>query len=319
MTLTVRPYAFSDASAWDTLVAEAQNATFLHSRRFLSYHGERFRDHSLLLEEDGVLVGLFPAAEHPSTREIVISHPGITYGGVLHRGALRGTQMIVAFQEIAEYYALHGYRSLRYKAVPAFYAKAPSDDDLYALFRLGANIIRRDLSSTIDLENRLPSSQRRRRGLKKGREAGVEIVNDKLLLPKFWCVVQENLADRHGATPVHTLSEITNLAGLFPDYIQCVCAMHCGEVVAGTVLFLTSVTHHAQYIASTSQGRAVSALDMLFEHCIEAARAMGTRYFDFGISTEEGGHVLNEGLFSFKSEFGAGSTVHEFYELALPS
>lgn len=319
MTLTVRPYAPGDAAAWDIFAKDALQGTFLHSRRFLSYHEDRFRDRSLMLEEGGALVGLFPAAEHPTDPGCIASHPGITFGGVLHKGALRGKRMIAAFDEMTSHYAAQGYRSLLYKAVPAFYAKAPADDDLYALFRLGAKVVRRDLSSTIDLENRLPVSQRRRRGVKKGRKSGVTIVNDISQLPEFWPVVEETLASRHGAAPVHSLDEITLLSERFPEHIRCVCATQGGRVIAGTVLFLAPTAHHAQYIASNPEGRDLSALDLLFEHCIDAAHASGARYFDFGISTEDGGRVLNEGLYAFKSEFGAGSTVHEFHELALPS
>ena len=50
---------------------------------------------------------------------------------------------------------------------------------------------------------------------------------------------------------------------------------------------------------------------------VAEARARGACYFDFGISNEDEGRVLNEGLYRFKYEFGAGSAVHEFYELDL--
>ena len=38
---------------------------------------------------------------------------------------------------------------------------------------------------------------------------------------------------------------------------------------------------------------------------------------DFGISTEDGGAVLNEGLVCFKEEFGGGGVVHEVFTLDL--
>ena len=36
---------------------------------------------------------------------------------------------------------------------------------------------------------------------------------------------------------------------------------------------------------------------------------------EFGISTEEGGTVLNRGLIDYKEGFGARAVVHDFYEL----
>jgi lipid II:glycine glycyltransferase (peptidoglycan interpeptide bridge formation enzyme) len=92
--------------------------------------------------------------------------------------------------------------------------------------------------------------------------------------------------------------------------------MDC-KVVAGVLLFITPTAHHAQYIASSGTGYAISALDLVFEYAIKAARNQDKRWFDFGISNENEGKLLNDGLYRFKSEFGGGGTVHEFYELKL--
>lgn len=317
MTLQVRPYMPGDEQAWDDFCAASHQATLLHTRRFLGYHGDRFRDRSLLLEEEGRCVGLLPAAEHPRERACVVSHPGITYGGVVHQGALRGDRMLAALGAVAEHYRAQGMSRLVYKAVPAFYHRTPANDDLYALFRLGAKLARRDLSSTIDLLHRLPVSERRRRSLKKARKAGIALAEGAAHLPALWEVVADNLARKHGTQPVHTVAEITLLAGRFPQDIRCVCGTLDGRVVAGVVLFETPMASHAQYIASSEAGYDVSALDAVFEHCIEQAAAAGRRWFDFGICTEEAGTVLNDNLYRFKSEFGGGGTVHDFYELEL--
>lgn len=41
------------------------------------------------------------------------------------------------------------------------------------------------------------------------------------------------------------------------------------------------------------------------------------QYFDFGISNEEEGRYLNEGLVAQKEGFGARAVVHDFYRLKL--
>ena len=41
------------------------------------------------------------------------------------------------------------------------------------------------------------------------------------------------------------------------------------------------------------------------------------QYFSFGISTENNGTVLNEGLLAYKEGFGGSTLVHDFYRLAL--
>jgi hypothetical protein len=317
MRLTIRAYCQNDAGAWDAFCNESLQGTLLHTRRFLSYHGERFVDRSLIIEDEGKCVGLFPSALSPSNNKLVVSHPGLTYGGVVHQGNLRGERMIEALTMIKRHYASLQLTKLLYKAVPTFYHQAPSQDDLYALFRLRAKRTRCDISSTIDLRNRLSVSERRRRGLKKAVKAGVKIVEGSQYLSELWGVLFENLERKHGLSPVHNLEEIQLLAERFPDNIRCICGEENRKVIAGTILFITPTTYHAQYIASSEIGYDVSALDAIFEHCIQDAQQNNKRWFDFGISTEDNGFMLNDGLYRFKSEFGAGGSLHEFFELPL--
>ncbi|ANE55261.1 MULTISPECIES: GNAT family N-acetyltransferase [Methylomonas] len=317
MNISVKPYDENDAEAWDAFCAGSLQATLLHTRRFLSYHGNRFLDRSLIIKQDGKWLGLFPAALNPQNESCVVSHPGITYGGVVHRGELRGEQMIAALNAIRYHYSMQSYRELLYKAIPSFYHQAPAQDDLYALSRLGAERTRCDLSSTIDLQHRLPVSQRRRRSFKKAIKAGVQIAAGHQLLGQLWEVLTDNLARKHRTKPVHTYSEMAKLAELFPTSIECIGGRLGQNLVAGVVLFETPTTYHCQYIASSELGHEVSALDLILEHCIAKATQMNKRWFDFGISNESQGQILNQSLYQFKNEFGAGGAVHEFYQLNL--
>ena len=317
MSLTVRPYSSSDAVNWDNFCANSLQATLLHTRRFLSYHQDRFTDLSLILEQDGKCVGVFPAALSLRDATEIISHPGITYGGLLHQGKLRGQRMLDALKKIKHYYATLGFAKLLYKVVPIIYHQTPAQDDVYALFKMGAERIRGDLSSTIDLQHRLPSSERRRRCLKKALKSGIKIVEGAQYVPALWAVLVANLERKHGVAPVHTLAEIQWLVERFTENICCICGVFDNKVIAGIILFITPTTYHAQYIGSSDFGQTLSALDAVFEYSIQRAHNNCKRWFDFGISTEQDGLIFNENLYQFKSEFGAGGTVHEFLELNL--
>ena len=316
MSIEIIPYTLDHETAWEGFCAGAVNATFLHTRRFLSYHGDRFKDLSVLLMESGKVVGIFPAAESLSDSKLVISHPGITYGGILHQGWLSDLRMFEALTALSAYYKDVGYHRLQYKAVPHIYTTIPAQDDLYALFRLNALRIRCDLSCTIDLANRQPLNERRRRGLKKALKS-VTLSSDSALLGELWAVIAQNLARKHDARPVHSLDELILIQERFPQQITIRCALLDGRVEAGVVLFNSTSVWHAQYIAASESAYDVSALDAVFDAAITEAQQSGARYFDFGTSNEEGGKVLNDGLFRFKSEFGGGGVAHEFFELRI--
>ncbi len=315
---TAQAYQPGLTAAWDDLVSRSCNGTFLHSRRFLAHHGGRFRDRSLVLEDrHGRLTGVFPAAEDPADPALVVSHPGLTYGGLVHDGSVRGASMIGALDGVVAYYRDLGYQRLRYKAVPAIYHSIPAEDDRYALFRLGACCDRCDLSVTIDLASRGPVQQRRARSRRRAEAAGVRTEQDWAQIGAFWPILELNLDLRHGVAPVHSLAEINLLHARFPEEILLIAATMGSVPVGGAVLFATGSVLHMQYTATTDEGRAVCATDLVMEHAIALARRLGCRYFDFGACTVAEGRSLDSDLFRFKAGFGGGAVVYSHYELDL--
>ena len=87
-------------------------------------------------------------------------------------------------------------------------------------------------------------------------------------------------------------------------------------MLAGVLIFDTLLTVHSQYIANSDKGRDIGALDLVFDYLINEY-STGKKYFDFGISNEEEGRVLNFGLVSQKQEFGGRGIIHDFYELEM--
>ncbi|MDQ2810855.1 MAG: GNAT family N-acetyltransferase [Actinomycetota bacterium] len=314
----VRAYEPGRDAAWDDLVSRSCNGTFLHSRRFISHHGDRFRDRSLVIvDRRARVVGVFAAAEDPGDPRTVVSHPGLTYGGVVHDGSVRGASMTGVLEDVAAYYRELGYGRLRYKAVPAIYHAVPAQDDLYVLFRLGARRYRSDLSAAIDLANRGPVQERRARSRRRAEGAGVRTEQCWEEIDAFWRILELNLSRRHGASPVHSLAEIRLLRERFPDKILLIAAK-VGEVpVGGVVLFAAGPVLHMQYTATTDDGRVACATDPAMEHAIALGRQRGCRYFDFGTCTVDQGRTLDVDLYDFKASFGAGGVVYDHYELDL--
>jgi hypothetical protein len=313
-----RPYAADDRDAWDDLAARSWNGTFLHTRRYLSYADGAFADASLVVEgPKGRIAGIFPAAVHQSDPALIESHEGTSYGGLVHDGSLGGERMLAALEAIADRYYHDGKRVLRIKTVPHVYHRVPAEDDVYALFRLGAARTRCHLASVIDVHDRPAPSKRRTRSLRKAERAGVRIERGPELIEPFWSVLTERLAGKHDAAPFHTLAQMRQLQSLFPEQVECVAGTLDGAVVAGVVLFHTQRVVHAQYIGSNERGYDACAVDLILERCLDECRRRGGRWFSLGNSTLYGGRVFSESLFRFKAEFGAGSVAHESYELNL--
>jgi hypothetical protein len=317
-TSNIRAYEARDAAAWDQLIRQSANGTFLHTQQFLSYHGDRFADRSLVVTDDhDRIVGVFPAAEVSADPAAVSSHPGLTYGGVVHDGSLYGGVMLRTMEGIAALYRSMGYSRLHYKAVPYIYWTAPAADDLYALFRLGATRYGCDMAAVIDLSRRGKVRSLRQRGRKRALAAGVRIADDWADIAAYWRILEQNLSARHDSCPTHSLAEIEYLHERFPDEILLVVAKIDDEVVGGCVFFAAGPAVHMQYAATTEQGRTTAAADPVLERGIAIAGERGCRYFTFGTSTYGLGEGLNEPQYWFKVSFGAGGVTHDHYELAL--
>jgi hypothetical protein len=313
----VRSYCPEDGRGWEDLVVRAYNGTFLHTRSFISYHGDRFLDRSLVLENRRKrIVGVFPAAEAPSDPDMIISHLGLTYGGVVHDGTVRGAAMVGALDAIASHYRSLGYRRLRYKAVPSIFHASPAEDDLYALFRLGARRHHCDLVA-VDLADRGRVSRRRRHSRKRAEREGVHVQEDWDEIVRFWRLLEYNLSTRHGASPVHSVAEIQFLHEKFPDAILLISAKIGADLVGGALLFMSNRVSRAQYTATTEQGRVTCATDRVMEHALDIATKRGCRYFDFGTCTLDEGRSLNQDLYHFKVSFGGGGVLYHHYELDL--
>ena len=305
----IMPYSPERAAAWDDAVAASVNGTLLHTRAYLGYHGDRFRDVSVTVGD-----AVFAAAEDPGDPTAVVSHPGITYGGIVHDGGLRGEAMVDALRAVASYYKGLGYRTLRYKAVPAIYHREPAQDDLYALFRLGARLYRRDLSATVDVAAGTAPRADRRRNPRVAERRGAVLSRDPAHLDAFWAVLTGSLAARHAVRPVHTVDEMRTLMETFPGAITLETVLVDGSVVGGTVHYRTARVVHCQYSAASPEGAKAYALDLAFS---DAIATCDVPYYDFGVSTERDGTVLNASLYEFKTSFGARGTVCDFYDLTL--
>lgn len=310
--MEIEQYKEEYKQSWDDYVRLSKNGTFLLCRDFIEYHGGRFTDHSLLFFEDGKLLSVLPGHIQD---DIFYSHAGLTYGGFVLSLSIRIAQVIPMFDLLTKHLKNLGVKKIVYKAIPHIYHKYPAEEDLYILFRKGTKLISRSISSTIYLSEKIPYSDLRKRGIAKAKKQNLRVMesND---LESFWNILGNNLHAKYDTQPVHTLEEISYLKEKFRDEIKLFSVMdNNNEMVAGSIVFETPTVVHIQYIAATDTGKKTGATDMLVDHIIN--NYPDKKYFDYGISTENGGTYLNENLISQKEGFGARGTVYDIYSIDL--
>ena len=197
----IRKYDIADRQEWDSFIGKSKNGTFLFKRGYMEYHNDRFEDYSLLVYDNKKLRAVLPANVKD---DILQSHGGLTYGGLISDGCMTTETAMEVFSEINKYLLEQGIEKVVYKPTPWIYHTLPAEEDLYAIIQVcGAKLISREISSTVYLPNRPKFSQLRRRCVNKARRNGI-IVRESNDIATFWNILNANLEGRYGVSPVHT-------------------------------------------------------------------------------------------------------------------
>lgn len=311
-SISIVKYSSKYKDEWDSLIYKAKNSPFFAKRNFMEYHADRYQDFSFLAEIDGKFVAAVPATINQQG-DTVISHAGLTFGGIYVHQSLKTPTYLRLFREIIIYLHKNKIRKFIYKVPPICYHKTPSEEDVYAIHLYGGKLLRRDIGTILNPESIGEYSNLRKRMIKKGKELSIEICEtDDFSL--FWPLLEDLLQNKHGVSAVHTLEEITYLKNRFEGNIRLFLAIQKNNILAGTVIFESDIVAHAQYIASNESGKKNGALDLIFNYLIKNEYRY-KKWFSFGISSENLGKSLNEGLIRYKESFGGGSCTFDFYEI----
>ncbi|MBT2621807.1 GNAT family N-acetyltransferase [Chryseobacterium sp. ISL-6] len=312
MDIELTRYHVTQKVIWDTFIRESKNGLFFFERDYMDYHADRFTDHSLIFIKKDQIIAAFPANEIDKE---IFSHSGLTYGSLVISEKTKTVEVLEIFTLLINYYKNSGFSKLLYKAIPSIFFEQPSQEDLYALFLNNAQLIRRDISSVLPIQNRLPLANSPARRYKKCSKLNLEIKENKNF-ENYWTLLTNVLASNHGAKPVHSLQEIQQLAEKFPNNIKLYEVTENEELLSGTLIFDFGKVLHTQYLANSEKGREIGALDYLIVKLLEE-QFQDRPYFSFGISTENQGRFLNEGLINQKEMYGGRAICNDFYEITL--
>ena len=316
-------YTSDRQEEWNRFVATSKNGTFLFDRRYMDYHADRFEDHSLMFFLKGRLYAVLPANRVGDT---LFSHQGLTYGGLVTDAQATTARIATLFEEMNGLLKTEGIRHVVYRPTPWIYHTMPAEEDLYAIVEVcKAQLTAREVSTAFAFGHHQKWAMLRTRCLRKALRAGLEVrwIDD---YPTFWRILADNLMQRYGLTPVHSIEEILLLQARFPENIRLVGAYHEGRMVGGMVLYISTQVVHSQYIAASEEGKQLGALDLIMHHLqhpssliphpsslIPHPSSLTSHLFDFGKSTEEHGDVLNENLIHQKEGFGGRAVCYDTY------
>lgn len=313
MSFIVSRYSSSEKNLWNGFVLNCKNSHFMFHRDFMEYHADRFEDFSLIImNENKKVMTLLPGNV---SNNVFYSHQGLTFGGFLMDKNIHAAEVIEIFDEVKKFLKTNNIEKIIYKPIPMIYHQYPAQEDLYALFRNDAQLSRRDISSSIIIENAYNYSKSKQWSINKARKEGV-ICQQVEQPSRLWGVIRTVLEENHQTCPVHSESEIDYLKEKFPNNIKAYAALYQNEIVSACVTFENTHVVHTQYLACSRLGREIRALDLLIDYVIGASSEYAA-VFDFGISNEDNGRYLNNGLISQKESFGARAIVYDLYSVDL--
>jgi hypothetical protein len=259
------------------------------------------------------LIALLPASLEGST---LYSHGGLTFGGVISSYEMKTPLMLQVFNSLTAHCHSKGITEIVYKPGPHIYHSIPAEEDLYALFTYNAYIASRNVSSAIYLPKAKGFDGSRKDNLRKARKNNLT-VRQSDDFTSFMQIEEEVLIERHGVKPVHSAEEIKLLAERFPDNIKLFASFKEKVMLAGIVMYESNNVAHMQYAANSKAGWNIGAQDIIEDYLIKEYCSKDKGYFDFGISTENQGTLLNVGLIKRKENFGASAIVYDTYKITL--
>ncbi len=308
----VEKYRSENYDLWNKFVANAKNATFLFHRDFVEYHQDLFEDFSLLVFDDThEFIAVLTANR---VEKNLFSHQGLTYGGIVIHEKTKLSDFISIAKSVFEYLYTHQFQKIIFKEIPTIYNQIPSDELQYLMFLMQGNLVRRDVLSVVDLKTKFSFSRDRKNGIKRGIKNNL-VVKEEPNFELFWNeILIPNLEQKFKIKPVHSLEEITYLKSKFPNNIRQFNVYKEGKIIAGTTVFESDFVAHSQYISADDSKNITGSLDFLHNRLITYT-FRNKKYFDFGISNENQGQNINQGLLFWKEGFGARTIVQNFYEI----
>jgi len=299
-------YEKNHEQAWNNFV-EKVDFPFFFNRKYMEYHEDRFKDYSLLLIKNEIILALLPANIFENQ---IYSHQGLTFGGLICNKNIPLKIYFEYWQHILNFLKNNHIQALNLRAQPSFVI---FDDRQQSILNLiGATLVKNQNNVIVDNTSLNTLHLRKKRNLKKSVNISFKI-EKKETINDFWKILSNVLQVKHNKKPVHTVEEINFLMNNFPKNILHYVISVDNKICAGIILFKysnQSNIFHIQYMAANDFAHKFSLLDRLI---VEIFTIYPQSVFSFGISDVE--NDINWGLLQWKMEFGGRIVQQASYHI----
>lgn len=315
-------YTEEQREKWNDFISVAKNSTFLHTREFYDHNPLNAEDdHSLMFFKQGKLVAVFPANMYEKEGKVILhSYLRSTYGGLVVKNGITIAELVEIVRLLKELAIEHNISEVINRQPFSIFNETLSDEVGYAFWHGGFSLKNRELELAIDMRYDVRSNYNSStlRSVKKALKSGVVIVEDGDI-EAYWKILEQNLKERYGTKPVHSLEDINRLISLVgADKVKLFTAVYEGVTIGGIFTFVSnSRVIHSQYIALDNNYQEYRPLNAVIDHIANWAKEHDFRYFNLGMATEPGGEEINAGLFRFKEGFGARGVYRDTLHLVL--
>ncbi|ARD67577.1 GNAT family N-acetyltransferase [Eubacterium limosum] len=324
----VEKYKDFEEKEWDDFVLnDSVNGTFLQTRRFLNYHPKnRFEDNSLIIKDKkGTIAAVCPACNiKENGYKVFYSHKGSTFGGIIiRRKYYISNKVLEMIDLIDQYLGDKNYEEITLKITPSLFSKESPELLEYCLENRNYNEYA-ELSTYIDYysyKEKITSNftQGKRTNVNNGIKEGLSFqrLNDDDKIRNFYEILCQNL-HKYKTNPVHSIEELLEFKNSsLKDICQFYGVFKENEMIAGGMVFYFEQTNvaHTQYLAAKEEYATLSPSTFLYYGIIKEMKEKNICKLSWGISTEDKGKILNEGLIKSKEAYGSKYSLNRtFYK-----
>ncbi len=268
------------------------------------------------------IIALIPAAlKSENESSIFCSHPGSSHGGIIINQTFDTAKALTLIPLLIEHCNGMGVKAIEMKMVPRIYHSWPSDEIDFSLRYYGFSPEISELATALPLKNIENIELHMKKNAIKNRNQAINrgvTVKESKDLASFWKILECNLMKKHNTHPTHTYNEILDLTKRFPENIKLFSAFYEEKMIAGVLVFiLNSRVLNCFYICHDEKFQHFRPLNLVFSTLIHWGLNEGFHFVDWGISTENKGKAVNQGLFKFKEGFGGRGVLRETYRITL--